>query len=180
MRSKTMKNSLYLMLLCFFFACQENKARYPLNKSKEVFLNTSASRNKALLTREESLIRQSAQRDSLLEFQSSEKGFLYAYIKKSKENIPLPKKGTPVRFEYQIEDLNKSILYEKSELGTVDYLVDQEDLVPALREGIRLMRPKEVVVFLFPSYLCYGYQGDGDKIGVNQPLRFTIERLPIN
>ena len=94
MRSKTMKNSLYLMLLCLFFACQENKARYPLNKSKEVFLNTSASRNKALLAREESLISQAAQKDSLLKFQSSEKGFLYAYIKKSKENIPLPKKGT--------------------------------------------------------------------------------------
>lgn len=38
----------------------------------------------------------------------------------------------------------------------------------------------EVVVFLFPSYLCYSYQGDADKIGVNQPLRFTIERLPLN
>jgi FKBP-type peptidyl-prolyl cis-trans isomerase len=43
-----------------------------------------------------------------------------------------------------------------------------------------MMRTGEVVVFLFPSYLCYGYQGDEDKIGVNQPLRFTIERLPTN
>ena len=31
------------------------------------------------------------------------------------------------------------------------------------------MRPKEIVVFLFPSYLCYGYQGDGNKVGVSQP-----------
>jgi FKBP-type peptidyl-prolyl cis-trans isomerase len=62
----------------------------------------------------------------------------------------------------------------------VEYAVDQEDLLPALREAIRMMRPEEVVVFLFPSYLCYGYQGDGEKIGVNQPLRFTVERLPIN
>jgi len=43
--------------------------------------------------------------------------------------------------------------------------------------GLRMMKAGEVVVFLFPSYLCYSYQGDGDKIGVNQPLRFTIERI---
>ena len=39
------------------------------------------------------------------------------------------------------------------------------------------MRPNEIVVFLFPSYLCYGYQGDGNKVGASQPLRYTIERL---
>jgi FKBP-type peptidyl-prolyl cis-trans isomerase len=37
----------------------------------------------------------------------------------------------------------------------------------------------EIGVFLFPSYLCYGYQGDGEKIGINQPLRFTIELLKL-
>ena len=41
------------------------------------------------------------------------------------------------------------------------------------------MRPMEIAVFLFPSYLCYSYQGDGVKINANQPLRFTIERTPI-
>ena len=59
----------------------------------------------------------------------------------------------------------------------VEYSVDEEDLLPALREGIRLMRTGEIMVFLFPSYLCFGYQGDGEKIGINQPLRITIERL---
>jgi len=175
-----MKNSFPLILLCLFLSCQENKPRYPLNKSKEIFLNTSASRNKFLLAREESLIKKAAQRDSLLRFESSEKGFLYAYIKKSEKNLPLPKKGAHVRFEYQIEDLNKTLLYQKSELGTVDYQVDQEELLPALREGIRLMRPGEVVVFLFPSYLCFGYQGDGEKIGINKPLRITLQRIKIN
>ena len=107
-------------------------------------------------------------------------GFLYAKIKSINEDIPLPKKGKKVRFKYQIEDLEKKIIYSYKELGTVDYIIDQENLLPALREGIRIMRPGEVVVFLFPSYLCYSYQVDADKIGVNQPLRFTIERLPLN
>ena len=54
-------------------------------------------------------------------------------------------------------------------LGIVDYVVDKDNILPALREGVRLMRPNEIVVFLFPSYLCYGYQGDGNKVGVSQP-----------
>ena len=39
------------------------------------------------------------------------------------------------------------------------------------------MSAGDTVVFLFPSYLCFGYQGDGEKIGINQPLRYTIELL---
>jgi hypothetical protein len=72
------------------------------------------------------------------------------------------------------------VIYSFEEVGSVEYAIDQDDLLPALREGLRLLRPRDVVVFLFPSYICYGYQGDGDKIGINQPLRFIIERLPYN
>ena len=123
------------------------------------------------------MIKRSANKDSLFTFYNSQKGFLYAYVKKVSEKKPLPQKGTRLRFSYKIEDLNKKTLYNKNELGIVDYIVDKDNILPALREGVRLMRPKEIVVFLFPSYLCYGYQGDGNKIGVSQPLRYTIERL---
>ena len=66
------------------------------------------------------------------------------------------------------------MLYDRETLGRVSYQVDEEDILPALREGVKLMKVGEVVVFLFPSYLCYSYQGDGEKIGINQPLRFEI------
>ena len=163
-----------------FLSCEENKVSYPLNKKKDFFLKSSANRNRSLLAREEFLIKKAAKLDSTNSYLTSEVGFLYAKIKSINEDIPLPKKGKKVRFKYQIEDLEKKIIYSYKELGTVDYIIDQENLLPALREGIRIMRPGEVVVFLFPSYLCYSYQGDADKIGVNQPLRFTIERLPLN
>ncbi|OUU49388.1 MAG: hypothetical protein CBC28_00850 [Flavobacteriaceae bacterium TMED68] len=172
-----MKQNLYFILLVIFCSCSENKVRYPLNKGKKTFLSNSATRNKILMAREELMIRKSANYDSLFTFYNSQKGFLYAYVKKVSENEPLPQKGTRLRFTYKIEDLNKKILYTKNELGIVDYLVDKENILPALREGVKIMRPKEIVVFLFPSYLCFGYQGDGNKVGVSQPLRYTIERL---
>ena len=167
-----------LILFYTFLSCSENKARYPLNQKTDLFLKSSANRNKTLIAKEEFLIKKAAKLDSAIEYKVSELGFLYSKIEKN-DKFSLPKKGTKVRFKYQIEDLEKNILYSFEDLGVVDYIVDQESLLPALREGIRIMHPKEVVVFLFPSYLCYSYQGDGNKVVANQPLRFTIERLPI-
>ena len=172
-----MKQNLFFILILVFCSCSENKVRYPLNKEKQTFLSNSATRNKILIAREELMMRKSANNDSLFTFYKSQKGFLYAYLKKVSENEPLPQKGTILRFSYKVEDLNKKILYTKNEVGIIDYLVDKENILPALREGLRIMRPKEIVVFLFPSYLCYGYQGDGNKVGLSQPLRYTIERL---
>lgn len=158
-------------------SCYQENPRLPLNKKKKIFLNSSAKRNKLLIAREEIMIKKSLINKDTLNFKLSEKGFLYAYLKKSYQNKSLPTKGTKVFFKYQIQDLDKNIIYNYNHLGVVEYSVDEENLLPALREGIRLMRSGEVVVFLFPSYLCFGYQGDGEKIGTNQPLRITIERL---
>tara|TARA_B110000971_G_C19836937_1_gene420714 strand:- start:6 stop:437 length:432 start_codon:yes stop_codon:yes gene_type:complete len=141
---------------------------------------SSAQRNKNLIKKEEQLLKEAASKDSLHKFKISKSGFLYAHIKSNSQASYLPIKGEIVRFNYQIEDLDQNVIYSFEEVGSVEYAIDQDDLLPALREGLRLLRPRDVVVFLFPSYICYGYQGDGDKIGINQPLRFIIERLPYN
>ena len=164
-------------LLIFFLSCTNIEPRLPLNKGKQIFLNSSALRNKQILVNEERLLIKSAKQDSLLSYEKSESGYLFAFKQRATSDVQLPQKGDQVRFQYQIEDLEKNIIYDKEKLGLVNYSIDEEDLLPALREALRIMRPNEVAVFLFPSYLCYSYQGDGDKIGINQPLRFTIKRL---
>ena len=103
----------------------------------------------------------------------------YFSMKKSSQINPLPKKGDRVTFKYRIEDLSGNLLYDEKDLGNISFFIDQEDLIPALREGLKYLRSGEIGLFLFPSYLCYGYQGDGDKVGINQPLRFTIELLKL-
>lgn len=167
---------LFVFLICFL-SCNQIEPREPLNQKKTIFLNSSALRNKQLLIQQERLLMESASKDSLLNFEKSEAGYLFAYKQRASLEIPYPKKGDKVRFQYQIEDLQKNIIYDKKNLGFVNYAIDEEEILPALRKALRIMKPNEVAVFLFPSYLCYSYQGDGDKIGINQPLRFTIERL---
>ncbi len=184
---QSLKKNLILMfrtlLLCLLIvgllSCQNLEPRRPINKQKQVFLRESAKRNKNIITIEQTLFRQAALQEEELSFESTPQGFWYAYQKKTPSDTSYPKKGDRVTFRYRIEDLNKNLLYDEKELGDVSFFVDQEDLIPALREGVKYLRLGEIGVFMFPSYLCYGYQGDGEKIGINQPLRFTIELLKL-
>ncbi|MDG1342802.1 MAG: gliding motility-associated peptidyl-prolyl isomerase GldI [Flavobacteriaceae bacterium] len=174
-----MKKKVFLLLILTLVSCNEIEQRKPLNKKLDSFMISSAQRNKNLFKKEAQLLKEAAKKDSLYNYKISESGFLYRYIEISSQTISFPSKGEVVRFQYQIEDLNKNIIYSFEELGPVEYAIDQEDLLPALREGLRLLRPDDIAVFLFPSYLCYSYQGDNQKIGINQPLRFIIKRLPL-
>ena len=160
-------------------SCQTPEPRRPINKSKRVFLQESAKRNKSIIAIEQSLFKQVINKEKQLLFSTTPQGFHYAHLKKSSEINPLPVKGDRVTFKYRIEDLNGNLLYDEKELGDISFYIDQEDLIPALREGLKYLRSGEIGLFLFPSYLCYGYQGDGDKVGINQPLRFTIELLKL-
>ena len=176
-------NSMFRALLLSLFligvlSCQNLEPRRPINKQKQVFLEESAKRNKNIISIEQALFRQAIEQERGLTFESTSLGFWYAYQKSNpSSNGNYPKKGDRVTFRYRIEDLSGNLLYDEKELGNVSFFIDQEDLIPALREGVKYLRRGEIGVFLFPSYLCYGYQGDREKLGINQPLRFTIELL---
>ena len=58
----------------------------------------------------------------------------------------------------------------------VKYLVDKEELLPALREAVKFLSVNEIGTFLFPSYLCYGYQGDDEKVEINHAYNFGIDK----
>ena len=174
-----MDKIILVLFLVMASACRESEPRRAINKQKQIFLKEAAKRNKSKINIEQNLFNQVMKKDTTLKFNSSPLGFWYAFKKKREIPAKKPIKGDRVTFKYRIEDLNQNLLYDEDQLGIVSFHVDQEDLIPGLREGVKYMTEGDVVVFLFPSYLCFGYQGDGEKIGINQPLRFTIEMLKI-
>ena len=167
-----------LLFLLFFtiISCAEPQVRKPLNAKKNSFLDGSVERNKDIIRRQQQKFKKIINQDTLLNYKPSASGFWYAYITTSKSRT-LPKRGDLVEFNYKIEDLGGNVLYDEMELGRVKYLVDKEELLPALREAVKVLSVNEVATFLFPSYLCYGYQGDDEKVAINQPLRFTIKLI---
>ena len=137
-------------------------------------MSESVERNKALKNMEEEIFRLKMENDSINNYISSEYGFWYYYKEKDTLNNKFATTGDEVIFSYEVRNLNDSIIYSKEELGDKNYLVDKEELITGLQEGIKLMREGEVVVFLFPSYKAYGYTGD-ERIGTNEPLIYIVQ-----
>ncbi|GAA0727283.1 gliding motility-associated peptidyl-prolyl isomerase GldI [Aquimarina litoralis] len=170
---------LLVSLLTLFFSCKAPEARKPISVSSGSFINESINRNKELIAGEEAKIQKIIQQDTSRNYITSDGGFWYYYEKKDTISTLTAKFGDIVNFTYDVKNLNGEVIYSQKELDTVNYAIDQEDLFFGLREGLKLMKEGETVVFLFPSYQAYGYYGDDHKIGTNIPLvsRVTLNKI---
>ncbi|MEN8185943.1 MAG: gliding motility-associated peptidyl-prolyl isomerase GldI [Bacteroidota bacterium] len=170
-----MNKLIYIFVLSLvFFSCEKPEPRKPILRKTGSYIEESVKRNKNLIKFEEKLLQLKMQKDSLNTYINSEYGFWYYYNKKDSLNNYSPVKGDDVIFSYQIKGLNDSIIYSKEELGDKRYLVDKEELITGLQEGIKLMHQGDIVTFLFPSHKAYGYTGD-ERIKSNEILIYTVE-----
>ena len=146
-----MRKSLLLIGLFLLVACAEQEARRPIYRSNDKGMGQSIDRNKKINAQQQERFKKTIEKDSALTYYSSPVGYWYAYKNKT-ESTAKPTRGDMVKFNYTIQTLEGSIIYAVKDLSVGD-----------------------IGVFLMPSYLSYGYQGDGDKVGINQPLKFTIQ-----
>lgn len=171
----------YNLLLISFFAAvlltgckQHQEARRPVSQSSGSFMKQSIARNKKLIAGEEDQIQAVIKKDSSKKYIASKKGYWYYYETRNLTDSLTPKKGDIAFFDYEIKDLNGNIIYSQEELEPQIYKVDKQEIMMGLRDGLKLMRKNEKVHFLFTSHMGYGYHGDNNKIGTNQPLFCTV------
>lgn len=170
---KTFKYIVLIGFTAFLTSCSEKQARKPISHSSGSFMKESIDRNKKLNAKEKEAISKIIKKDTANIYNISEKGFWYAYVSKSSENVA-PVKGDMVTFDYEVTDLYGNIIYSKAELKTQNYYVDKQQIMGGLRNGIKLMHKGDIVKFIFPSQSAYGYHGDDKKIGTNQPIICTV------
>lgn len=168
-----------MVILMLISSCSSPEPRKPIIRKTSSFMSESVQRNRLLNNVEEEKFRQKMERDSINDYINSEYGFWYYYKIKDTLNNKLATTGDEVIFSYEVRSFNDSIIYSKEELGDRNYLVDKEELITGLQEGIKLMKEGEVVVFLFPSYKAYGYTGN-ERIRSNEPLIYTVNLKKIN
>lgn len=164
-------------LLCFVFTgCiqQHQEARRPVSTASGVFMKKSVQRNKKLNASDEDLIKALMKKNPKISYFASTKGYWYSYETKNNADTLTPKKGDVAFFNYELKDLNGTMIYSEVEVRPQVYRVDKQEMMTGIREGIKLMRKNERVNFYFPSHIAYGYHGDNKKIGPNQPLICTI------
>lgn len=156
-------------------SCNNQQARKPISYSSGSFMKESVARNKKLIAGEESKIDSVIRKDTASKYIATPKGYWYKYdIKSTSADSIRPKKGDVAYFDYEIKDLNGNVIYTELELRPQTYLVDKQNIMMGMRDGIKLMKKGEKVTFLFPSHMGYGYHGDNRRIGHNEPLMTTI------
>jgi len=165
-----MKPILFLLLISFVFSCKSPDARRPESVKSGSFIKASAERNIKLNKKEQALIQKIIANNPEQDYIASESGFWYYYNTKVEQDTITPQFGDIVSFKYNVKDLNENTIYTEDEISIQNYAMDKEELFTGLREGLKLMKPGEVVTFLFPSQKAYGYYGDTNRIGTNIPL----------
>lgn len=162
-----------ISLVALLISCTTPQPRKPVVQKTSSFLQESIERNKIVNKVEESALIALMESDTTKNYITSESGFWYYYNIENIEGSELPKTGDEVTFAFEIRDVNDEIIYTKEELGKRNYLVDKQELITGLQDGIKLMKEGETVTFLFPSHKAYGYSGY-QKINSNQPLIYTV------
>lgn len=173
-----MKNlpKIIMLLLVFitFMSCKQQQARMPVSRSSGTFMKESAARNKKLIAGEEGKIDSIIKSNPKTQYIASKKGYWYHYVVKNEKDTLRPKKGDVAEFDYEIMDLKGNVVYSDVELRPQTYVVDKQNIMMGLRDGIKLMRKNEKVTFLFPSHMAFGYRGDTKRIKSNQPIIVTV------
>lgn len=168
-----------LSLLTLAVSCQEPEPRWPVEAKSGSFLKLSAERNRRLLEQEEALMAQLMARDSARTWLESASGTHYYYEVQAPSEGYRPQPDDLVTLRYNLLSWNNDTLYSETEIGTLIYKVDKQELFPGMRNSVKLLQEGETAVFLYPSSLGYGYHGDEDRIGPNMPLKSRLTLLKI-
>ena len=174
MKNGKLLTIVFIALIVASSCKQHQEARRPISQASGSFMKRSVERNKKLITGEEGQIDSIIKSNPKIKYLASKKGYWYTYEIQNKLDTLTPKKGDVAFFDYEIKDLKGNVIYSELELRPQTYLVDKQNIMMGLRDGIKLMHKNEKVNFLFPSHMGFGFHGDNKKIGANQPLLCTV------
>jgi gliding motility-associated peptidyl-prolyl isomerase len=163
-----------VLLFTIAVSCKSPEARQPISHKSGSFINASVERNIKLNKKEKERIQQIIKADSDSDYIASESGFWYTYETKVEQDTIKADFGDIVNFDYDVKTLTGQTIYSDEEIRPRDYAMDKEELFTGLREGLKLMKPGEIVTFLFPSQKAYGYYGDTNRIGTSVPLMCKV------
>ena len=167
----------FLLIFLTLFSCKEPEARRPKSKSTTNFYKEVIAKNKQLIKQETRFIENIIKLDTASVYKPSANGFWYTYITKIEENRSKATSEDVVEIDFDVTDLKGNVIYPKQKRT---YKIDKEDFIPAIEDGIKLMKLGETITFVIPSYRAYGVTGDENKIKPNQAIKSTVTLININ
>ena len=155
------------------------EARRPVFRSSGSFLKKSVEISRELVADEEEIFDSIMKANPDTEYLLSQKGYWYTFLEKSQTEEYFPQAGDLVYFDSQITSVSGDSIYRKGELKTREYMVDKEEILIGLRDGLKRLKKGEKAQFLLPSHVAYGYLGDKNRIGMNVPIIYTVTVVDI-
>jgi gliding motility-associated peptidyl-prolyl isomerase len=174
-----MKHLIYIVLIVAFVSCEGPQPRHPVKRNTTSAIQGAIERSKKLLAAEEYIIQSIITRDPTNSYKQSSTGSWYYHVKKNDNAEDTAQPNDLVTMTYNVIGLKNDTIYRMQDIGIIKYKVDKQELFPGLRNAVKLLKENETATFFFPSSLGYGVPGDGDKIGINVPLKSTIAILKI-
>ncbi|CAZ97839.1 gliding motility-associated peptidyl-prolyl isomerase GldI [Zobellia galactanivorans] len=168
-----------ILFLIVLVGCGGPEARRPVEVKSGSFFKQSVKRSKELLAKEEKMIQEIIERDTVHEYAHSASGSWFYYDVKNDTAEYTPQTDDLVVMGYNLVGFNNDTIYSMDDIGTLKYKVDKQELFPGLRNSVKMLKEGETATFLFPSSLAYGYHGDNDRIGINVPVRATVSVMKI-
>ncbi|WP_068595218.1 FKBP-type peptidyl-prolyl cis-trans isomerase [Vaginella massiliensis] len=166
------KISLLLVAIFCLFSCGDKVVQRPVTYHNDDFLKRSQQRGKQLLAEENQWF-EAYRKTSKLTFQPTDMGFWIS--NEGKANDAMAKTGDFVAFEYQIKNLDDSIIYSFEENGVQKIVLGRVDLPRGLHAALQLIDQQEEATVLLPSFLAYGGFGDQKKIEADMPIIMEIK-----
>jgi FKBP-type peptidyl-prolyl cis-trans isomerase FkpA len=171
------KNISLAGLLCavffLFFSCTGTKT----NNSEEQDSEKLMELNKAMVNAEQEAINSYIQRYGYT-MQETKTGLHIMHVKEGKGLHPGMK--SDVTIAYKVTLLDGSYCYSSDSSGALTFRLGESDEPGGLQEGLLQMKEGGKALMIIPSWLGYGLTGDGNKIGNNQSLVYSVELLKVN
>jgi gliding motility-associated peptidyl-prolyl isomerase len=174
-----MKRFIYILLTVALVSCEGPVPRHPVKRNTTNSIQAAIERSKKLLATEEALMQTVMRKDSTNTYVQSASGSWYYYNKKNNKATEKAQPDDLVTMTYNVLSFDNDTIYSMQDIGILKYKVDKQELFPGLRNAVKVLKENETATFLFPSSLGYGVPGDGDRIGVNMPLKSTVAVIKI-
>ncbi|MCU0472411.1 MAG: FKBP-type peptidyl-prolyl cis-trans isomerase [Bacteroidales bacterium] len=85
-----------------------------------------------------------------------------------------------VILEYEVALLDGTSCYSSKEHGPKEVIIGKSGMEAGLNQGLRMLKPGGEAIFIMPSFMAFGFTGDGNKIPARAVIVYNITNTQKN
>jgi FKBP-type peptidyl-prolyl cis-trans isomerase FkpA len=162
----------FVVFSSVIIACRDNTEKKAINSRPGK--NEMADLNRYLVQKDRERIQNYIDRKNLKMAESST-GLWYQIIKEGTGKNFID--GDKLIIGYECSLLDGTKCYTSEMLGPKEIILGKSEIESGLREGLRMLKPGSEAIFIIPSFLAYGFRGDGKMIPSRAIIVYNVNIL---